>query len=126
MQGLPPNFLPPRLVAHMTERVSDFPWATLVWVPASILAAFISFVLYLDFSHAAPAAPFRSIEHYADVALGLLYGSGVLTLFALFWAIGEIRKPGARPTARHYAGLGYGVLHALLVVMVFFVDRTVT
>jgi len=126
MQDLPSNYLPPRLVAPMTERVSDFPWATLVWVPASILAVFISFVLYLDFSHAAPAAPFRSIERYADVALGLLYGSGVLTLFALFWAIGEIRKPGARPTVRHYAGLGYGVLHALLVFLVYFVDRTVT
>ncbi len=125
MQGLPPNFLPPRLVAHMTERVSDFPWATLVWVPASILATFISFFLYLDFCRAAHAVHSCSIERYADVALGLLYGSGVLTIFALFWAIGEIRKPGARPTARHYAGLGYGVLHALLVFLVYFVDRTV-
>jgi hypothetical protein len=109
----------------MTQRVADFPWATLCWVPASILMTFVGLVWYLDSMRAAPTALARTVETYFLIPEGIPYASGVLALLALSFAVGEMRKPGARPTTRHYAGLVYGAIHSLLVALLF-AGRTVT
>jgi hypothetical protein len=109
----------------VTNRVPDFPWATLCWTPARILWLFFGLIWYLDSSRAAPTATARYVERFFLVPESILYASGLLALLALFWAVRELRKPGTRPAAHHFAGLGYGALHAFLVAL-FFAGRTVT
>jgi hypothetical protein len=113
------------LGACVTKRVADFPWATLCWVPASILALFVGLVWYLDSTRTAPTALARAVERHFLIPESILYASGVLALLALSWAVRELRKPGTHPTFSHYVGVGYGAAHALVVALLF-AGRSVT
>ena len=104
--------------------VENFPWATLSWLPASILLLFLGMVWRLDAARLTPTAVTDAIAKFGLVLAGLLCASAVLAVLGIYWAGQAIRQADARPRLRHWLAIGYGVLHVLL-VLALYIARTV-
>jgi hypothetical protein len=108
---------------RMPPRVPEFPWATLL-VPAGVLAAFISAVVYIDGGHNVHTTVARWLIANFMVLEFVVVGSGLVALLGVAWGLGAMRRESAAPGVRHWVAMAYGVLHLLLVVLFLF-TRTV-
>lgn len=108
----------------MRRNVENSPWATLCWLPASILLLFLGMVWRLDAARFTPTALTDAMAKFGLVLAGLLYASAVLAVLGIYWAGQAIRQADARPRLRHWLAIGYGVLHVLL-VLALYIARTV-
>jgi hypothetical protein len=108
----------------MPPRVPEFPWATLFWVPATVLAAFLSVVVYIDGGHNVRTTVARWLIANFIVLEFVVVSSGFVALLGLSWGLRAMRNESAAPSVRHWVAVAYGVLHSCLVVL-FLLTRTV-
>jgi hypothetical protein len=109
---------------QMSRRVPDFPWGTLVWTPGVILAVLVFSVIYISAAQGGHGPFVRWLISSFPVLEFVVLGSGIVVLLGLAWGLGAMRGPSALPGARHYAALGFGVMHFVIVILFFF-NRTV-